>query len=71
MPEEIIPIKDNAVGKIVDVQFTGFSIEYSIGIDGKTVKSLLATHPGAIRFEINDEVGLSLLTSKIRLVNES
>lgn len=68
LPEEIVPIKENVVGKIVDVQFTGFSIEYSIQVYDRIIKSLLPSHTDNMHFKINDEVGLSLLTNNIRLV---
>ncbi|MCY7362606.1 MAG: ABC transporter ATP-binding protein [Ignavibacteria bacterium] len=70
LPEELIPVAntDNKIAKITDVQFTGFSIEYSISVKDLLVKALQPTHSVNEKFNVGDEVGLKLLSDKIRKV---
>ncbi len=70
LPEEIIPDNSSAnkYGKISDVQFTGFSVEYSIEVKDYLIKSLQPAAQIKTEFKRGDEVGLSLLTDKIRIL---
>lgn len=70
LPEELIPVQNtgNNTGKIVDVQFTGFSIEYSIEVKSQIFKSLLPAKSVGINFKTGDEVGIKLLTDNVRKV---
>lgn len=70
LPEEIIPVKDNSAntGKITDVQFTGFSFEYSIMVNEMIVKSLQSAASVNSEFKAGDEVSLKLLSDKFRTV---
>lgn len=67
-PEELIPVKsqDNGKAVISDVQFTGFSTEYFIDINGRTIKSLQPADFQNTRLETGDEVNLNLKTKNIR-----
>lgn len=70
LPEEIVPEKksDKKFGKITDIQFTGFSIEYSIQLKELLIKSLQTSRSNNDDFKVGDEVGLLLLTDNIRKV---
>lgn len=70
LPEEVIPVADSPIkhGKIIDIQFTGFLIEYSIEIKGVLVKSLQPAPSQSLMLKPNNEVGLKLLTDSIRKV---
>ena len=70
LPEEIIPEKNSNknFGKITDIQFTGFSIEYSIQLKELLIKSLQTSRSNNDDFKVGDEVGLILLTDNIRKV---
>ena len=63
-PEEIILAKDdqNFKGKITDVQFTGFSIEYSVQIDNseRIVKTLCTTASETEHLKTEDRVSLNI-----------
>ncbi|MEO8209763.1 MAG: ABC transporter ATP-binding protein [bacterium] len=71
-PEELIPVKctENCKANIADVQFTGFSIEYLIEVNGKMVKSLQPADNYKKDFEIGDTVNLSFDTENIRLLKQ-
>ncbi|MFZ1321677.1 MAG: ABC transporter ATP-binding protein [Ignavibacteria bacterium] len=64
LPEEIILAKDdqNFKGKITDVQFTGFSIEYSVQIDNseRIVKTLCTTASETEHLKTEDRVSLNI-----------
>lgn len=70
LPEEIIPVEknNNCSCKIIDVQFTGFSVEYSILVKDRIIKSLLPSKSPGNRFGIGEQVGLKLDSQKIRKV---
>lgn len=70
LPEEIIPVKeaDFKPGKITDIQFTGYTFEYTISIDGKTIKSLQSVKSVKEEFIEGEEVGISLLTFNHRVI---
>lgn len=67
-PEELIPVKSNNNGKAVisDVQFTGFSVEYFIDTNDRTIKSLQPAEFQDTRLETGDKVTLTLKTKNIR-----
>lgn len=64
LPEEIILVRDDqeGKGKITDVQFTGFSIEYSVQINSsdKIVKTLCTTSSEAEHLKTGDRVSLMI-----------
>lgn len=70
LPEEIKPVKNSSekIGKITDVQFTGFTLEFTISVDGKIVKSLLPVNSAEDNFIKDDEVGLSITSKKVRII---
>lgn len=70
LPEEIIPVKDgeNKVGKITDIQFTGFTLEYTVQVKSLTVKTLQSAYTSDPDLKIGDEVNLKLTSGKIRTV---
>lgn len=70
LPEEIKPVRSVEIrpGIITEVLFTGFAFEYTISVDGKIIKSLQPVNSGIEMFSKGDDVGLSLLTDKIRVV---
>ncbi len=73
-PEELMPVKcnENCPAKIIDVQFTGFLVEYRIDINGIIIKSLGPSEfqgefkPVTAKFNIGDRVNLKLITNNIR-----
>lgn len=67
-PEELIPLMspENYKAKIVDIQFTGFSTEYLIEVNGKSVKSLQSSYSLSEKFETGDKVILTLNSKNIR-----
>lgn len=70
LPEEIIPENNTSSksGIITEIQFTGFSTEYSIQIKSVIVKSIQPANSVNKEFKIGDEVSLKLATDKIRTV---
>ena len=70
LPEELIPLDkyDNISCKVIDVQFTGFSVEYAILFKDKIIRSLLPSKSLNNRFGIGEEVGLKIVSEKIRKV---
>ncbi|MDQ3021952.1 MAG: ABC transporter ATP-binding protein [Bacteroidota bacterium] len=71
-PEELIPEKcrEDCKAKIADIQFTGFSIEYLIEVDGRMVKALQPSDFKKDNFEIGENVHLSFNTKNIRLLKK-
>ncbi len=73
-PEELIPVKisdkspedKQSRAKITDIQFTGFSTEFLISIDGKQIRSLQPTATENSEFNIGDDIGLELISKSIR-----
>lgn len=70
LPEELIPVDKfgNIFCKIIDVQFTGFSVEYSIFFKDRIIRSLLPSKSLNNRFRIGEEVGLKIVSDIIRKV---
>ncbi|MEP7146914.1 MAG: ABC transporter ATP-binding protein [bacterium] len=73
-PEELIPVKckENCHAKIVDIQFTGYFIEFLINVNEKIIKSLIpsdlqsGSETEPLRFNTGDPVNLKLVTNRIR-----
>ncbi len=70
LPEELIPgdKSGNVSCKIIDVQFTGFSVEYAILFKDKIIRSLLPSKSLNNKFGIGEEVWLKIVSEKIRKV---
>ncbi|MEO8666274.1 MAG: ABC transporter ATP-binding protein [Ignavibacteria bacterium] len=73
-PEELVPVKcnENCPAKIIDIQFTGYYVEYLIDVNGKMIKSLMPSgsrddlNSVVLGFKIGDNVKLKLTSSDIR-----
>lgn len=75
LPEEIIPVKNehDGNGKITDVQFTGFSIEYSVLINDMIIKTLCTTTSEPEHLKTGDKVSLKILNkylAKLRILDK-
>ncbi|MBS1518446.1 MAG: ABC transporter ATP-binding protein [Bacteroidetes bacterium] len=76
LPEEIRPVKNETDGKgiITDVQFTGFSTEYSVQVNEKIIKTLCATASEAEHLKTGDKVSLNILSvngeNKLRILDK-
>ena len=70
LPEEIKPVRtaDNRQGIITEVLFTGYAFEYTVSVDGKIIKTIQPLNSGDEALSKGEEVGLLLLTNKIRVV---
>ncbi|MBL8006328.1 MAG: ABC transporter ATP-binding protein [Ignavibacteria bacterium] len=70
LPEEVIPVSGEGkdYGLITDVQFTGFSVEYTVEIRNQLIKSIQSSGNSKPEFSAGDKAGLKLLTSKARIL---
>ena len=72
LPEELMlqPVTSNPKGKITDVQFSGFSVEYTIDASGKTLTALSASEEKNAPFKIGDSVDFAIPADKLRKLNK-
>lgn len=70
LQEEIKPVKSAELkqGVITEILFTGYAYEFTISVDGNIIKSMQPLNTVLENFSKGNEVGLSLLTDKIRVV---
>lgn len=70
LPEELIPVSGEGrdYGLITDVQFTGFSVEYTVEIRNQLIKSIQPSGNSKPEFSAGDKTELALLTDKIRIL---
>ena len=61
---------ENSNQRSLDIQFTGFSIEYLIESNGMVIKSLLPSDPGSNLLKAGEEVMLSIDRNNLRLLKK-
>ncbi|HAY32761.1 MAG TPA: ABC transporter ATP-binding protein [Ignavibacteria bacterium] len=71
LPEDIIPVKDdvNKTGQITEVQFTGFSVEYSVNIFDNNVKILCLSSSDTGKFKDGEYVTLKLKSDNLTILD--